>query len=158
MEELLRKLNNTSSDTEHVREEQLEDAGLMGHRGEMESSFAEQLSHKKSNPLHISEEINKDAGDGDDMTVSQHLNKSASKVEKNQEQILNETRKKNVVDVPKDEQLDAKRTNKKDIDKTIEELLSDANEDWGHQYSDDDLKNFAHELGLDYSLEELRED
>jgi hypothetical protein len=108
--------------------------------------------------LHISEEINKDAGDGDDMTVSQHLNKSASKVEKNQEQILNETRKKNVVDVPKDEQLDAKRTNKKDIDKTIEELLSDANEDWGHQYSDDDLKNFAHELGLDYSLEELRED
>lgn len=158
LEELLRKLNNTSSDTEHVREEQLEDAGLMGHRGEMESSFAEQLSHKKSNPLHISEEINKDAGDGDDMTVSQHLNKSASKVEKNQEQILNETRKKNVVDVPKDEQLDAKRTNKKDIDKTIEELLSDANEDWGHQYSDDDLKNFAHELGLDYSLEELRED
>ena len=130
----------------------------MGHRGEMESSFAEQLSHKQSNPLHISEEINKDAGDGDDMTVSQHLNKSASKVEKNQEQILHETRKKNVVDVPKDEQLDAKRTIKKDIDKTIEELLSDANEDWGHQYSEDDLKNFAHELGLDYSLEELRED
>ena len=90
------------------------------------------------------------------MHVCRH--KSASKVEKNQEQILNETRKKNVVDVPKDEQLDAKRTNKKDIDKTIEELLSDANEDWGHQYSDDDLKNFAHELGLDYSLEELRED
>lgn len=158
LEELLRKLNNKSSDTEHVREEQLEDAGLMGHRGEMETSYAEQLLSKKSNPKHISEEINNNAGDGDDMTVSQHLNKSASKMEKNQEQFLNDTRKKNVVDVPKDEQLDERRTNKKDIDKTIEELLSDNSEDWGHQFTEDDLKEFAHELGLDYSLEQSRED
>ena len=157
LEELLRKLNNTASDTEHVREDQLEDADLMGHRGEMQSSYAEQLLQKKHNPLHISLEINKNAGDGDDMTVSQHLNKSASK-EKNQEQFLYETRKKNIIDVPKDEQLEDKRTNKKDIDKTIEELLSDDKEDWGHQYSEKDLEDFAHELGLDYSLEELRED
>ena len=158
LEELLRKLNNKASDTEHVREDQLDDAGLMGHRGEMESSYAEQLSHKKSKPVHVSEEINNGAGDGDDQTVSQHLNKSASKVEKNQEQILHENRKKNVVDVAKDEQLEDRRTNTKDIDKTIEELLSDDSEDWGHQFTEDDLKNFAHELGLDYSLEESRED
>jgi len=158
LEELLRKLNNDSSDTEHVREDLLEDAGMMGHRGEMEESYAEQLLNKKSNPLHIIEEINKNAGDGDDMSVSQHLNKAASKVEKNQEQILDDNRKKNVIDILRDEQLESKRTNKKYTDKTIEQLLSDSKEDWGHQYSDDDLKNFAHELGLDYSLEELRED
>ena len=79
-------------------EDLLEDAGMMGHRGEMEESYAEQLLHKKSNPLHIIEEINKNAGDGDDMSVSQHLNKAASKVEKNQEQILDDNRKKNVID------------------------------------------------------------
>ena len=40
----------------------------------------------------------------------------------------------------------------------IESLLSDADgEDWGHQYSDNDLKEFAKELGLDYSLESKRE-
>jgi len=158
LEELLRKLNNDSSDTEHVREDLLEDAGMMGHRGEMEESYAEQLLHKKSNPLHIIQEINKNAGDGDDMSVSQHLNKAASKVEKNQEQILDDNRKKNVIDILRDEQLESKRTNKKYTDKTIEQLLSDTKEDWGHQYSDNDLKDFAHELGLDYSLEELRED
>jgi DNA-binding ferritin-like protein (Dps family) len=92
------------------------------------------------------------------MTVSQHLNKSASKVEKNQEQLLEENRKKSVMDILREEQLEDRRTIKKDVNKTIEQLLSDSKEDWGHQYSDDDLKNFAHELGLDHNLEELRED
>jgi hypothetical protein len=158
LEELLRKLNTHVSDTEHVREEQLDDADLMGHRGEMETPYSEQLLSKKSKPIYISEEINSKADDGDDMTVSQHLNKSASKVEKNQEQLLEENRKKSVMDILREEQLEERRTNKKDVNKTIEQLLSDSKEDWGHQYSDDDLKNFAHELGLDYNLEDLRED
>ena len=158
LEELLRKLNTHVSDTEHVREEQLDDAELMGHRGEMETPYSEQLLSKKSKPIYISEEINSKADDGDDMTVSQHLNKSASKVEKNQEQLLEENRKKSVMDILREEQLEERRTNKKDVNKTIEQLLSDSKEDWGHQYSDDDLKNFAHELGLDYNLEDLRED
>ena len=54
--------------------------------------------------------------------------------------------------------LEERRTNKKNPKVNIESLLSDADdEDWGHQYSDDDLKNFAKELGLDYNLESKRE-
>jgi len=38
-------------------------------------------------------------------------------------------------------------------------LLSDTDdEDWGHQFSDDDLKSFADELGLDYVMESKREE
>jgi transposase InsO family protein len=54
--------------------------------------------------------------------------------------------------------LEDRRTNKNNPKVNIESLLSDADgEDWGHQYSDNDLKEFAKELGLDYSLESKRE-
>ena len=57
-----------------------------------------------------------------------------------------------------DEMLEDRRTNKQNPKVNIESLLSDADdEDWGHQYSDNDLKEFAKELGLDYSLESKRE-
>jgi hypothetical protein len=88
----------------------------------------------------ISEEINENAGDGDEKSLSDHLNKTASKDEKSFDSILEE-----------------KRTNKK-LDKSIEEMLEDDSENWGHQFSDDDLKEFAQQLGLDYILEESREE
>ena len=75
-----------------------------------------------------------------------------------QEQILGETRKKNIVDVPMDKQLEDTRQNKK-ITINIEALLNDEDEDnFGHQFSDDDLKKFADELGLDYIMESKREE
>ena len=49
-----------------------------------------------------------------------------------------------------------KRLNE-DIDQTIEALLEEE-EDYGHQFSEDDLKHFADEMGLDYILEKSRED
>ncbi len=144
LEELLRKINNVESDTDTVREELLQDAGMMGHRGEMEESYAHQLVDNDSDYKQISKEINDEAGDGDDMTVSQHLNKTAKKVEK---------------DLSFDSHLEESRTNSdSDVDKTIEQLLSDTDEDsWGHQFSDEDLKHFASELGLDSLLEDLRD-
>lgn len=144
LEELLRKINNIESDTESVREDQLSDAGLMGHRGEMEESYAHQLSDNESDPKQISAEINDEAGDGDDMSVSQHLNKTAKKAKE---------------DLSFDSHLEEGRKNpEKDIDKTIEELLSELDDDsWGHQFSEEDLKHFASELGLDSLLEDSRE-
>jgi hypothetical protein len=54
--------------------------------------------------------------------------------------------------------LESHRKNNKN-DKTIEELLSDTDDDdLGHQFSEDDLKNFANELGLDYIMESKREE
>ena len=40
---------------------------------------------------------------------------------------------------------------------SIESLL-ESHEDWGHQFSEDDLKDFANELGLDYVMESKREE
>ena len=144
LEELLRNINNTESDTDTVTEELLQNADMMGHRGEMEVSYAHQLADNDSDYKHISSEINDKAEDGDDMTVSQHLNKTAKKVEK---------------DLSFDSHLEDSRTNSEsDLDKTIEQLLSDTDEDsWGHQFSEEDLKHFASELGLDSLLEESRE-
>ena len=66
--------------------------------------------------------------------------------------------KKTSDDKNADEMLEERRTNKKNPKVNIESLLSDTDgDDWGHQYSDDDLKNFAKELGLDYNLESKRE-
>lgn len=143
LEELLRRMNGQESDHETVREELLSDAGLMGHRGEMESSYAEQLSHNDSDHKQISSEINENAGDGDDMSVSQHLNKTA---------------KKHTKDLSFDSHLEDSRINTKDLDKTIQELLSELDDDsWGHQFSDDDMEEFESELGLDSLLEDSRE-
>lgn len=143
LEALLRRLNNKESDVENARETQLDDAGLYSRKGEMES-YPEQLENRKTEEVYVSEEINKNADDGSDESISQLLNKKIAK--------------KSSDDKNSDEMLEERRTNKKNPKVNIESLLSDTDgEDWGHQYSDDDLKNFAKELGLDYNLESKRE-
>jgi hypothetical protein len=157
LEALLRKLNGKESITDQVREEQLDSDGLYTHRGEMEESYADQLGSRKQENVDYKAELNKNFDEPKDSIIHQ-LDKIASKKELNQEQILNETRKKNVVDVPKDEQLEATRQNKK-TNVNIEALLNDEDDDsFGHQFSDDDLKKFADELGLDYIMESKREE
>ena len=143
LEALLRRLNHKESDVENPRETQLDDAGLYSRKGEMES-YPEQLENRKSEEVYIADEINKDAEDGSDESISQLLNKKIAK--------------KSSDDKNADEMLEDRRTNKNNPKVNIESLLSDADgEDWGHQYSDNDLKEFAKELGLDYSLESKRE-
>ena len=157
LEALLRKLNNQESVTDEVREDQLDSDGLYTHRGEMEESYADQLNVNGKDPINYRDELNKDKAEPKE-SIIQQLDKTASKKELNQEQILGETRKKNIVDVPMDKQLEDTRQNKK-ITVNIEALLNDEDEDsFGHQFSDDDLKKFADELGLDYIMESKREE
>ena len=52
--------------------------------------------------------------------------------------------------------LEDRRHNNK-ITKDIEALLAEDEVEFSHQYSDDDLKTFASELGLDHLLEDKRE-
>lgn len=58
-------------------------------------------------------------------------------------------------DLSFDSKLEETRIND-EYTESIESLL-DSDEDWGHQFSDDDLKSFADELGLDSRLEDLRD-
>ena len=157
LEALLRKLNNHESATDEVLEDQLDSDGLYTHRGEMEESYADQLNVNGKDPINYRDELNKDKAEPKE-SIIQQLDKTASKKELNQEQILGKTRKKNIVDVPMDKQLEDTRQNKK-ITINIEALLNDEDEDnFGHQFSDDDLKKFADELGLDYIMESKREE
>ena len=157
LEALLRKLNGKESVADEAMEEQLDSDGLYTHRGEMEKSYADQLNVKSKDPINYRDELNKNFDEPKNSIIHQ-LDKTASKKELNQEQILNSTRKKNVVDTPKDNQLEDKRENKK-IKVNIETLLNDEDDDsFGHQFSDDDLKKFAEELGLDYIMESKREE
>jgi hypothetical protein len=159
LEMLLRKLNNKESVTDQVRENQLDSDGLYNHRGEMEESYADQLNVKGKDPINYRDELNKDKDEPKDSIIHQlDKNITASKKEMNQEQILNETRKKNVVDVSRDKQLEDRRQNTK-ITKNIEALLDAEDEDsMGHHFSEEDLKRFADELGLDYVMESKREE
>ena len=159
LEMLLRKLNDKESVTDEVRENQLDSNGLYSHRGEMEESYADQLNVSGKDPINYRDELNKDKDEPKDSIIHQlDKNITASKKELNQEQILNDTRKKNVVDVPRDKQLEDRRQNTK-ITKNIEALLDAEDEDSiGHHFSEEDLKRFADELGLDYIMESKREE
>ena len=159
LEMLLRKLNDKESVTDEVRENQLDSDGLYNHRGEMEESYADQLNVSGKDPINYRDELNKDKDEPKDSIIHQlDKNITASKKELNQEQILNDTRKKNVVDVPRDKQLEDRRQNTKII-KNIEALLDAEDEDSiGHHFSEEDLKRFADELGLDYIMESKREE
>ena len=159
LEMLLRKLNGKESVTDEVRENQLDSDGLYTHRGEMEESYADQLNVKGKDPMNYRDELNKNKDEPKDSIIHQlDKNITASKKELNQEQILNETRKKNVVDVSRDKQLEDKRQNL-EITKNIEALLDAEDEDSiGHHFSEEDLKRFADELGLDYIMESKREE
>lgn len=143
LEALLRRLNNKESDVENPRETQLDDAGLYSRKGEMDS-YPEQLENRKSDEVYVSEEINKNAEDGSDDSISHLLNKKIAK--------------KSSDDKNRDQMLEERRTNTKNPKVNIESLLSDNDdEDWGHQFSEKDLQEFAKELGLDYRLESKRE-
>lgn len=143
LEALLRKLNHTESNTDSSTEDQLEDAGLYSRKGEMEESYAEQLLDSNE-PLSYRDELNKDKPEPKD-SISNLLNKNISASKKNKE-------------VSRENELASHRQNNK-YEVNIEALLGDTDEDeFGHQFSEEDLKRFADELGLDYLMESKREE
>jgi hypothetical protein len=143
-----------SSDYENSREKQLSE--LKGYRTETKSDaekkkventpFENQLPRKAStNNIRVSE------------VLSNIISKSDEGFDDNydnfRQTFLNKFAKKD--EATREEALEKHRVGKHS-DESIEALLEDA--DYGHQFSDDDLKNFASELGLDYLLEDLREE
>jgi hypothetical protein len=153
IELLLRKLNNPAK-FDKTREEMLATDGLQAHRGEMKESYSEQTNSKfDESPMNYRDELNTDKPETSE-SVSQALNKTANKKEPSKEEILEGSRKNIVTQDTKEEQLADRRT-KKFSDEAIEALL-DSDEDWGQQFSEEDLKHFASELGLDSRLEDGR--
>ena len=124
----------------------------------MDESFAEQLNDFSSNTIDIKKEINDEAGDGSEDSISHLLNKTAKKDVKLDERL--EESRKNPKDIkPKNEQLEDRRTidNDKDIDATIEALLEE--EDYYDRYSEEELEDFVNKLkdaGIDTLLEDKR--
>jgi hypothetical protein len=161
LENLLRKLNGIESDTDSTREEQLEVDSLYSRKGGMDESFAEQLADAPAKIIEIMKEINDKAGDGDDMSTSQHLNKTAKKNDGLNSRLDNSRRNPDEIDNT-ETQLKERHTIKKDadIDATIEALLAEMDdEDWGHQYSDEEVDDFVKKLGnagIDTMLEDKR--
>ena len=153
IELLLRKLNNPA-EFDKTREEMLANDGLQAHRGEMKESYSEQTNSKfDESPMNYRDELNSDKPETSE-SVSQALNKTANKKEPSKEEILEGSRKNIVTQDTKEEQLADRRT-KKFSDEAIEALL-DSDEDWGQQFSEEDLEHFASELGLDSRLEDGR--
>lgn len=138
---LVDKYNNKVAENEVIEDNLAENAGLYDQKGDQEDSTIHMVNKMKETPVHVVKEINDDAGDGAEDSISHTLNKTAKKKDDNKSF---------------DSHLEEKRTNE-DIDKNIEALLGEA-DDWGHQFSEEDLKHFADDLGLDYILEKSRED
>ena len=157
LEALLNKLNRVESETEEVRENQLENKSLYNRRGEMEESYAVQLENRKQENIDYKDELNKDNEEPTE-SIAHQLNKTASKTDTTLNGELEQSRRNISTEDTKEMQLKEKRTISKDsdIDKSIQSLL-DEDDDY-HQFSDEDLKHFAHELGLDSYLEDLRTD
>jgi len=157
LEALLNKLNKKESVTDEVIENQLDEKGLYNHKGEMEESYPVQLENRKQENVDYKAELNKNNYEPTDY-IAHMLNKTANKKDTTLNGELEESRRNIKTDDTKEMQLKEKRTIKKDadIDKNIEALLDE--EDDYHQFSDDDLKHFAHELGLDSYLEDSRTD
>ena len=141
---LVDKYNNKVDESESIETNLADNAGLYDQKGDQEDSTIHMINDMKENSKYIIEEINDKAGDGSEDSISHTLNKTA---------------KKNDDSKSFDSHLEESRKNpEKDVDKTIEELLSELDDDsWGHQFSDEDLKHFASELGLDSLLEDSRE-
>jgi hypothetical protein len=160
-ENLLRKLNGIESDTDSTREEQLDVDSLYSRKGGMDESFPEQLADAPANVINIYKEINDEAGDGDDMSTSQHLNKTAKKNDGLNSRLDDSRRNPSEID-NQETQLQERHTIKKDsdIDTFIEALLAETDEDdWGHQYSDEEVDDFVNKLGnagIDTMLEDKR--
>jgi hypothetical protein len=138
---LVDKYNNKVAETEDIESNLADNAGLYDQKGDQKDSTIHMINDMKENPKHIIKEINDEAGDGSEDSISHTLNKTAKKKD----------------DLKSfDSHLEEKRTDE-DIEKNIEALLGEDAE-WGHQFADEDLKHFADELGLDYILEKSRED
>lgn len=148
LEALLNKLNRNESVTDEVRENQLEDKSLYSRKGDMEDSYSVQLENKKQESVDYKAELNKDKDEPTD-SIAHMLNKTANTKDTTLNGELEESRRNIKTDDTKEMQLKEKRTINKDadIDKNIQSLLDE--EDDYHQFSDEDLKHFAHELGLD---------
>lgn len=157
LEALLNKLNRVESETEEVRENQLDNKSLYNRRGEMEESYPVQLENRKQENIDYKEELNKDLEEPTE-SIAYQLNKTANKKDTTLNGELDNSRRNIMTDDTKEMQLKEKRTISKDsdIDKNIQALL-DEDDDY-HQFSDEDLKHFAHELGLDSYFEDLRTD
>lgn len=157
LSKLIEKVHKTGDEVMKTREDQLGKDSLYSQKGEMDGSFAKQLDDFSSEEIDYKKEINDDAGDGSDESITHLLNKTAAK-----DETLNgrlEDSRKNPKDIkPKNEQLEERRTikNDKDIDATIEALLEE-DEDWGHQYTEEELEDFINKLkdaGIDTLLED----
>jgi hypothetical protein len=141
-----------------TRQEQLGEDSLYSHKDEMDESFAKQLNDFSSNVIDIKKEINDEAGDGSEDSISHLLNKTAKKDVKLDEKL--EESRNNPKDIkPKNEQLEDRRTikNDKDIDASIEALLEE--EDYYDHYSEEELEDFVNKLkdaGIDTLLEDKR--
>ena len=135
LSDMFSKMDKDEFDTENTIESNLDKKSWSAHKGEATESYAEQLNvDRKLDDIYY-KILNKDAGDGDTMSVSQHLNKTAKKEE------------------GLDSRLDDRRHQEK-IDKNIEALLAEEDDDdYGHQFSKEDLEQFASELGLDSYLD-----
>lgn len=157
LEALLNKLNRKESVTDEVRENQLDDKSLYSRKGEMEESYSSQLESRKQENIDYKSELNKDKDEPTD-SIAHMLNKTANTKDTTLNGELEESRRNIKTDDTKEMQLKEKRTINKDadIDKNIQSLL-DEDDDY-HQFSDEDLKHFAHELGLDSYLEDSRTD
>lgn len=156
--ELISKLHTSGDELIKTREEQLDEDSLYSRKDEMDKSFAKQLNDFSSNTIDIKKEINDEAGDGSEDSISHLLNKTAKKDVKLDER-LEESRKNSKDIKPKNEQLEDRRTidNDKDIDATIEALLEE--EDYYDRYSEEELEDFVNKLkdaGIDTLLEDKR--
>jgi len=155
LEALLNKLNRNESITDDVRENQLEDKSLYSRKGDMEDSYPVQLENKKQESVDYKAELNKNDNEPSD-SIAHMLNKTANTKDTTLNGELEGSRRNIKTDDTKEMQLKENRTINKDadIDKNIQSLL-DEDDDY-HQFSDEDLKHFAHELGLDSYLEDSR--
>ena len=143
-----------------TREENLDEKSWNSHKGEAEESFAELLIDNDTVDESVTKMINDDAGDGSEESISHLLNKTAKKDETIENKLSGNRKDESLANETREENLSERRKNKdKDIDSTIQALLDEEDEDsFGHQFSDEDLKHFAHELGLDHRLTEHTDD
>jgi len=128
-EESLRSLKNPTFNFNKTVQENLDDSdSLIAHRGEMDKLYAEILNTNEEPETSISEQINKDAGDGSDESTAHLLNKTAKKKEEE--------------DLSFESHLSEARHNKVN-DKTIDELLE---AEGLHTFEDDDYNEFYESL------------
>jgi len=158
LEALLNKLNKVDFNTEETIEENLTDDGLIAHRGEDQESYPEQTHEGyydgKERPY-----APKDLKSNPPLdSISHLLNKTAKKNDvRGLNDTLNDSRNNTKGDKTQEESLEDRHHNEVELDKSREELLAGLDEDdWGHQYSDEEFEGFMKDFGLDSTLEDKR--